>query len=253
MNYIEQLHSEGYAIVEGVLGAEAVQHFIDLLASVPDGNAPRGGRRNLLAVPAMRELADSTSLRMLVDSILGPEAFPVRGILFDKQEGANWKVPWHQDVTIAVKERVDCAGYGPWSVKEGVQHVQPPAAVLERMLTIRLHLDNCPASNGALRVIAGSHRLGRLDQNNIYPHVNSVLERVCEVRSGGALLMSPLTIHASSVAEKPQHRRVIHFDYANGNLDGGLDWFERELEKPAGSADNRLLIERQSQQLPHQL
>jgi len=227
MSYIEQLHAEGYSIIEDVLGNEAVQRFVDLLSSIPDDRSLRGGRRNLLAIPEMRELANSALLRQLVDPVLGSAAFPVRGILFDKQDGANWKVPWHQDVTIAVKDRVGCEGYGPWSVKEGVQHVQPPTAVLERMLTVRLHLDDCPVSNGALRVIAGSHLYGRLDQNSIHSYVIPNLERICEVHRGGALLMSPLTIHASSVAEKPQHRRVIHFDYTSSDLDCGLEWFER--------------------------
>jgi ectoine hydroxylase-related dioxygenase (phytanoyl-CoA dioxygenase family) len=159
-------------------------------------------------------------------AVLGGGAFPVRGILFDKQDGANWKVPWHQDVTIAVKSRVDADGYGPWSVKEGVLHVQPPGSVLERMVSVRLHLDDCPASNGALRVITGSHLEGKLDQNLIRDFVSDDLEVVCEVMKGGALLMSPLTIHASSAAESPQHRRVIHFDYANVGLSDGLEWFE---------------------------
>jgi ectoine hydroxylase-related dioxygenase (phytanoyl-CoA dioxygenase family) len=230
MSFLEQLHAEGYAIVEGVLSDEAVQDYIDLLCSTPVESSLRGGRRNLLSVPEMKELADSVALRELVHPILGGDAFPVRGTLFDKQEGSNRKVPWHQDVTIAVKERIDSDGYGPWSVKEGVQHVQPPTAILERMVTVRLHLDDCLASNGALRVIAGSHRLGRLDQNRIHEHVFSSLERTCEVRRGGVLLMSPLTIHASSVSEKPQHRRVIHFDYAKANLIDGLEWFERTAD-----------------------
>ncbi len=106
MSYIEQLHAEGYSIVEGILVDEAVQRYIYLLSSVPDDRSLRGGRRNLLTVPEMRELANSARLRQLVDPILGPEAFPVRGILFDKHDGANWKVPWHQDVTIAVKKSV---------------------------------------------------------------------------------------------------------------------------------------------------
>jgi ectoine hydroxylase-related dioxygenase (phytanoyl-CoA dioxygenase family) len=228
MSYIEQLHAEGYVVVEGVLSDEAVRRYINFFSTSPQNGTLRGGRRNLLSLPDMRELADSALLlKKLVHPVLGEGAFPVRGIFFDKQEGANWKVPWHQDITIAVKERIDVDGYAPWSVKEGIQHVQPPTTVFEGMLTVRLHLDDCPATNGALRVIAGSHRLGRLDQNNIHNHVSGDLERVCEVRRGGALLMNPLTIHASSVAEKPQHRRVIHFDYANSDLIGGLEWYER--------------------------
>lgn len=71
-------------------------------------------------------------------------------------------MPWHQDLTIAVQERLDVPGYGPWTVKAGVTHVQPPVAVLERMVAVRLHLDDCGAENGPVRVLRGSHRLGRM-------------------------------------------------------------------------------------------
>jgi hypothetical protein len=64
-------------------------------------------------------------MRRLVEPVLGWDAFAVRGILFDKLPGANWKVPWHQDCVIAVHERMDSPGWEPWSVKEGVAHVRP--------------------------------------------------------------------------------------------------------------------------------
>ena len=70
----------------------------------------------------------------MVAPILGEMFFPVRGILFDKIPDANWKVPWHQDVTIAVQERVESEGFGPWSMKADVLHVQPPAEGLEHMV-----------------------------------------------------------------------------------------------------------------------
>lgn len=228
MSFVEQLRRDGYAIVEGILDDEAVERYVTLLNDESLSGMRRGGRRNLLALAAMRQLAESEALMKLVRPILGEEAFPVRGILFDKQDGANWKVPWHQDVTIAVEKRVDAENYGPWSVKEGIQHVQPPGAVLERMVSVRLHLDDCPQSNGALRVIAGSHHYGKLNQTLVPNLVSNELERVCEVMKGGALLMRPLTIHASSAAETPQHRRVIHLDYANVRLDDGLEWFEQD-------------------------
>ena len=47
-------------------------------------------------------------------------------------------------------------------MKDGVPHVQPPVEILSGMLSIRVHLDETPESNGALRVIPGSHLLGRL-------------------------------------------------------------------------------------------
>jgi hypothetical protein len=88
-------------------------------------------------------------VRDLVEPILGSNFLPVRGILFDKIPDANWKVPWHQDVTIAVQEKVEAEGFGPWSIKADVLHVQPPASILEQMLSIRLHLDDCGEENGA--------------------------------------------------------------------------------------------------------
>lgn len=76
-------------------------------------------------------------------------------------------------------------------------------------------------------MIAGSHHRGRVNQNSIADLVNNELEVMCEVKKGGALLMSPLTIHASSAAETPHHRRVIHIDYANVVLANGLQWYEQ--------------------------
>ena len=105
--------------------------------------------RNLLEeCPEVRRLANSPALRDLVEPVLGPGCFPVRGILFDKVPDANWKVSWHQDVTIAVKNKVEADGYGPWSVKADVLHVQPPAEVLEEMLSVRFHIDPCGEENG---------------------------------------------------------------------------------------------------------
>src|SRR5688500_11277907 len=60
-------------------------------------------RRNLLSVAAVRELAEShgvRGVRGVVEEIVGSQALPVRGLLFDKTPGANWKVAWHQDLAI---------------------------------------------------------------------------------------------------------------------------------------------------------
>ncbi|HEV7705601.1 MAG TPA: hypothetical protein VGO46_14990 [Gemmatimonadaceae bacterium] len=62
----------------------------------------------------------------------------MRGILFDKSPDANWKVAWHQDLTIAVRRNRDVFGYDGWSVKDGITHVQPPARVLDQMLAVRM-------------------------------------------------------------------------------------------------------------------
>ncbi len=49
-------------------------------------------------------------------------------------------------------------------------------------------------------------------------------EHVCVLPRGGALLMRPLLLHASSPATGPGHRRVLHIEYASGPLPGGLKW-----------------------------
>jgi ectoine hydroxylase-related dioxygenase (phytanoyl-CoA dioxygenase family) len=224
MTSTPSIAKDGFFIVRNVLHSNAITHLVEASVLPEDG---RGGVRNLLDIPAFRALANSAQIRALIEPILGAEAFPVRGILFDKTGNANWKVPWHQDVTIAVTNKVDAAGYGPWSVKAGVQHVQPPPQILENMLSVRIHLDDCPAVNGALRVLPATHLHGKLSQAKIESAVLRKAPVTCEASAGDALLMRPLLVHASSPSSTPSHRRVIHFDYANVDLADGLGWRER--------------------------
>jgi Phytanoyl-CoA dioxygenase (PhyH) len=185
----------------------------------------QAGIRNLLElVPSVRNLAQSPEIRSLVEPILGNCARVVRGIFFDKQPTANWKVPWHQDLTIAVKNRLEIPDFHPWSVKVGIHHVQPPVAILEQMLTVRIHLDLTDESNGALKVIPGSHRHGKLTALEIERWKQSPAIS-CNCQAGGILLMRPLLLHASSMAISPSHRRVIHLEYASQPLPSGLEWY----------------------------
>jgi hypothetical protein len=198
------------------------------------GDAPTAGRRGMLADPAVAALAYSEHLLTLV----GPHLFasslppqlapapprPVRAISFDKSPAANWYVAWRQDLTIAVAERRDVPGFGPWSVKNGVPHVQPPVGLLEHMLTVRLHLDPADATNGALRVLPGSHRHGRLRTEHIESLRHATPDILCRATAGDALLMRPLLLHASSRATAAARRRVLHIEYAACELPGGLSW-----------------------------
>jgi ectoine hydroxylase-related dioxygenase (phytanoyl-CoA dioxygenase family) len=227
---------DGFAICENILSAREVELLLDALQRIDQSASvrKRGGVfavRNLLDVsPEVRELAASVLIRRLVEPILGADFFPVRGILFDKIPDANWKVPWHQDVTIAVREKVETEDFGPWSMKADVLHVQPPAYVLESMVSLRLHLDPCTEENGALRVIPASHRLGRIPEDRIASIREATPEQVCAVATGGALLMRPLLLHASAPSQVPGHRRVIHIDFASAELPNGLEWFSEHLQ-----------------------
>lgn len=226
------LARDGFAIVPDALDAIAVDALLAAVAPLADVAAgTRGGVRHLLRdVPAVRALAQHPAMREVAESALGPGAFAVRGLLFDKTPGANWKVVWHQDLTIAVRERREVPGFGPWTEKDGVPHVQPPAALLARMVAVRLHLDDCTAANGPVRVIPGSHRDGRLSAADVERWRAAVPEVTCTVPRGGILAFHSLLLHASSPALDASHRRVVHLEYAAAEwaeLPGGLAWHER--------------------------
>jgi hypothetical protein len=216
----DQIADQGFAILRSGLSAPELDALQDLFAEAGHG------QRNLLALPAIRSLAKSPHLRNPVATILGPKARPVRGLFFDKTAEANWKVTWHQDLTIAVADRpADFTDptYGPWSIKAGIPHVQPPIEILEQLLTVRLHLDAADATNGALNVLPRSHRSGRLSAEEIQAWRSQ--EAVCCVADrGDLLLMRPLLLHASGTASHPSHRRVIHIEYAAIDLPSPLEW-----------------------------
>jgi hypothetical protein len=225
------LARDGYAIVPEAVDVGTVDGLLTALAaSAAPVDGLRAGTRHLLRdVPAVRALARSTALRAVAEAALGPGAFAVRGILFDKTPGANWKVIWHQDLTIAVREQRDVPAFGPWTEKSGVPHVQPPAALLAGMVAVRLHLDDCTEANGPVRVLPGSHLDGRLSPTAIDRWRATTPEIVCTVPRGGILAFHSLLLHASSPAREPAHRRVVHLEYAAAewsHLPGGLMWYD---------------------------
>ena len=115
------LEQDGYRICRGVVDAaqvRALQAEADRVAADAGNACVRSLRSRSAEIGA---LADSDTLHSLLPSAL----IPVRSILFDKREGANWPVAWHRDLTICVAEKPTDAvgGYGPWSVKDGVPHV----------------------------------------------------------------------------------------------------------------------------------
>ena len=179
----------------------------------------------LSGIPELSPLLSSTGPGGQVPaSILGPECFPVRAILFDKSAEQNWSLGWHQDRTIAVKQRLDVDGFGPWSVKSGMIHVEPPFELLTGMVTVRVHLDAVPITNAPLLVAPGSHLRGRIPTAEIPEAVRQCGIIPCLAEAGDAWLYATPILHASDAAVEPLHRRVLQVDYAVGQLPGGLEW-----------------------------
>jgi ectoine hydroxylase-related dioxygenase (phytanoyl-CoA dioxygenase family) len=218
-SFARAIAERGWAVTPAVTDESMVAHLRAIVTPlVTDG---RGGARNLLDAPAIQALATAAPIRRLANAVLGASCFAVR------TPQANWKVIWHQDLTIATRESAHLTGYGPWTEKAGVPHVQPPVAVLERMLAVRLHLDSCGAENGPVRVLDGSHRLGRLSGDAIDSLRRSQRETDCLVDEGGVLAFRPLILHASAPSTVPRHRRVIHLEFAACELAPPLEWHRR--------------------------
>jgi hypothetical protein len=222
---VGELLAEGWLVTAPIVPEPRLDALAAELRSWLKASSERGGVRNLLGLPSVRELVRSPSVRDLAAGVLGDGCVAVRATLFDKTPAANWKVPWHQDLTIAVAERHALAGHGPWTRKGGVPHVQPPAAVLEQMLAVRVHLDACGPDNGPLRVLPGSHRAGRLSAAEIDAWRESQPSVVCAVRRDGIVAMRPLLLHASSAAAIAASRRVLHVEFASATaLPPPLRW-----------------------------
>ncbi len=216
--------TNGYFVVSDVLSVPTVTWLLGRLDTAGDASQ-RGesvyARRNILALNAVQAIAADSRVLALT----GPATIPTRAIFFDKVPGANWHVGWHQDRAIALAERCELPGWGPWTVKAGVLHVLPPAEILEKMVTVRLHLDDCDETNGPLRVLPGSHRHGILSNEQIAALRKEALEVTCTGPIGSAVVMSPLLLHASSPAATPKHRRVLHLEFAPKDLlPEGLSW-----------------------------
>jgi len=167
---------------------------------------------------------DESSVLRAAEAILGTGAQPVRAILFDKSEETNWSVGWHQDRTIAVRKRAEEPGFDHWTMKSGVRHAEPPPAVIERLITARIHLDAVDETNSPLMVAPGSHRLGRIGE----PDVAAVVERCgsvsCLAQRGDVWLYRTSILHASERSSSGAGRRVLQIDFANEDLPGRLEW-----------------------------
>ena len=241
-DYVEQIRTNGVAIIDGVLTLHEIQRWraeIDAatgsltdLESVRDRGSVYAIRNVMEVIPSLREIASLPAIQALIEPILGRDAFLVKGMLFDKSADANWGVFWHQDLSVPVRihdaEKAPALeGYGPWTRKGGIQCVQPPVHILERMLAVRLHLDPCTPGNGPLRVLPGSHAQARLSDAETEAWTRTQSPRECLCGSGAAVVMRPLLLHSSPKCTEPTRRRVLHFEFAADDLPYPLDWHER--------------------------
>ncbi len=215
------LSEEGYTAVAAVLDIEQITSVQQALKVV---SLERAGTRNLLDFGWCRDLAGTIKSHNDIYANLPASAVAIQCTLFEKTEKRNWLVAYHQDLSVPVKERVEHPSLGVWSLKEGQHYVQAPTELLEKLVAVRVHLDDCGLENGPLRLVPRSHRQGRLDDAATRRFRATKGEIVCVIAKGNALLFRPLLLHASSKAKVSGQRRVLHFLYGPPLPGYGLRW-----------------------------
>lgn len=190
------------------------------LDRIADQSGRPGVRVNWTDPAIARTLAPVTeALRTLL-----PHARLTRVVWFSKDAQTNWGVPWHQDRVIAVADRKDVQGYHNWSLKAGVWHCEPPLALFLEMRFIRVHLDDCDETNGAMEIARGSEAEGLIPETQAseiaarYPAVH------CSARRGDIQVLPMLVLHRSRPAATDAPRRALRLDYALTDLSAPLSW-----------------------------
>lgn len=232
-----QISRDGFTIIENVLDSVAVDRWIHELEKLFAGDKVaiknRQGSvyaaRNILAsLPQCCDISSLPRLSDLLTQILGIKYGLVRGLYFDKHPERTWSLPWHKDLTIAVKANslsnrsLSSSQFTKPTNKSGVPHVEAPESVLSQMLTLRIHLDQVTDENGPLEVAVGSHLNGK------HPDTNHVVKKIL-MNAGGVLAMRPMLSHASgsSNPETKMHRRTLHLEFAGlRDLPDGYEWYQ---------------------------
>jgi hypothetical protein len=231
---VSDLQRDGFVLLPEVFSTSEVQRMRSALESAlatDDEPAIRGDEgavyaaRNVLVLwPEVASVWKKEPLTAALHAALGPDFGLVRVLYFDKPPGQSWSLPWHKDLTVAVRNnRLPSPRFRRPTAKAGVPHVEAPEEVLERMLTARIHLDPVTDENGPLKVVPGSQYTGkRMD-------LDGAAVRVVYAAAGDVLLVRPLVAHCSnrSQADTTRHRRILHLEFAGtATLPDGYDWHD---------------------------
>lgn len=222
-NIAQMLSEQGFAIKNDLFSKQEIDTLLGVIEKSEKAENNFAIRQFLETLPAAKDFIFTDDFKFFFKENFGDDYFLIKAIYFDKPPGANWIVPWHQDLTIVTEQKEEIAGFSKWRLKNGIDYVHPRVELLENIITIRIHLDNCTQENGALQVIRASHK------NGIGKKLDITQEKpvICEVKRGGVLCMKPLLYHASKRTANNLNRRVIHLEFANKALPETLTYRER--------------------------
>ncbi|WP_086934750.1 phytanoyl-CoA dioxygenase family protein [Agarilytica rhodophyticola] len=211
----------GFELIENFISSMEIEELLEEITPLVSMGVS-GSIRNI--EKKSKKIYEYSRSNKVIDSIsqyLPGHPRLTRAIFFNKTADKNWLVTWHQDKTVAVSEKFNVPGWGPWSTKDGVLHVQPPVDVLNQMVTLRLHLDDTNLENGCLKVLPNSHQQGILSQSALSEYVSKNKTFSCIANKGAALIMRPHLIHSSAKGSRPSQRRILHLEYGSYHLPPG--------------------------------
>lgn len=219
--------TNGFEIIEEVYSNDEIKDILGII-NQKDLEKKFGVREFLIKNPELINKIFTKNLLNILKRVSPNCNRAIKSIYFDKPPHANWIVNWHQDLTINLKAKKETLDFKNWRVTAERTIVQPSLSFLENIFTVRIHLDNCTKTNGALRVIKSSHKNGVIPIKDWLTEKKGEME-ICEVKKGGILLMKPLTLHASRRTENQMNRRVIHIEFCETELPNNLEWKEEIL------------------------
>lgn len=235
-NWQREIYESGFAILPRIFSAVEIDELVagldDAMSRAAEAAGPirdktgtvYAGRNLLRLFEPAKTIWQRSPLLELLHEVLGPDFGLVRALFFDKPPERTWALPWHKDLTIAVKPHVGESNvFSKPTLKAGVPHVEASREVLEAMLTLRIHLDDMTEENGPLQVVPGSHRLGKLPVTS-YETARTILGS-----RGDVLAMRPILAHRSISSHEgtTYHRRILHLEFTGlPHLPDGFEWHD---------------------------
>lgn len=239
------LQRDGFCLLKQAVSQETIKRLLavcgDVFESDSDGVLARSSRghvyaaRNLIeTIPEVTTIWRCDSLLKFLRGQLGDQCGLVRALFFDKPPDRTWALAWHKDTSIAVKDNsIVSTSFSRPTNKAGVPHVIACDDILQRMLTLRIHLDEVTDENGPLRVIPGPHSSSTCEGEGL----NAAVDIHAAV--GDVLAMRPLISHSSgsSTPGTKRHRRILHLEFADmATLPDRFAWHDF-IAFPTGSSE----------------
>ena len=221
----DRLLNNGFSITNSIFDTKEIEKIIDLI----DNPKNKYAIRQLINIePKIANIIFSNlAFRKLLSSVCDKGYFLTKAIYFNKPSLSNWFVGYHQDLSISVKERKNTNGFTKWTNKNNQLGVIPPLNIIKNTVTFRIHLDKTDDTNGALKVIPNSHSKSIIRIDKDFNKSNYGKETLCNIDTGGIMIMKPLLLHASEKSTSKNDRRVIHLEFCNHEIPMG--WLEKKI------------------------